>query len=457
MSEIVTTNNNPFGQPPRALAPASATARTDEQRAIAEVQAALVVARANPRDQMLAWDRIKNACQRPGLAEHAVYSYAKGGTDVSGPSIRLAEAIAQSWGNLQFGIRELEQAGGVSTVQAFCWDVETNTRREVTFQVRHERHTRSGKKKLDDPREVYELVANQGARRVRACILAVIPGDVVEMATSECEKTLKARADTSEAGVAKLVQAFADIGVTKQMIEARIQRRMEAITPAQVVNLRKVFTSLRDGMSTIEEWFPADAAAPAGAVKQAGAPEEAVVEESSGYEEPEEKPKEKPKQQRGRAKKEEPAPEAVVTETDVSPPANEEQAKHDAEAEAQAQAAAASPPAGTLAIPIDTETRVLLPFEAEEVPEAKGTLLYDGKAILQWDGKAWLPFVDQALGYDAACRYLHRLHTHRFKRIRMEREQAFDWIAETLGLAAPPTKLADLTLDQLVALTEAAQ
>jgi len=203
----------------------------------------------------LAMDRILNACTRPSLAEAAVYSYAKGGSNVSGPSIRLAEAMAQSWGNMQFGMRELSQSKGESTVQAYAWDVETNTRREITFQVPHMRHTKKGSYRIEDPREIYELVANQGSRRLRACILAVIPGDVTEAAVSQCESTMHAKADTSPEAVAKLVAAFAQYSVSKEQIEKRIQRRLDAIQPAQIVSLRKVYASLKDGMSIPSEWF----------------------------------------------------------------------------------------------------------------------------------------------------------------------------------------------------------
>lgn len=247
-------NTNPFAAAaPRAAS--NAIAQSDQQRAIAEVQAAMVIARMNPRDQRGSMDRILNACTRPSLAEVAVYTYARGGSNISGPSIRLAEAMAQSWGNMQFGIRELSNAGGESVVQAYAWDIETNTRREVTFQVPHIRHTKAGAKKLEDPRDIYELVANQGARRMRSCILAVIPGDVTEAAVNQCETTMHAKADTSAEAVAKLVAAFAQFGVTKEQIEKRIQRRMDAIQPAQIVALRKVYASLKDGMSTSGEWF----------------------------------------------------------------------------------------------------------------------------------------------------------------------------------------------------------
>ena len=249
---------NPFAaMMPSRQQQSTAVANTEQHRAVAEVQAAMMIARMNPRDPIAAVDRILNACTRPTLANAAVYNYSRGGSDISGPSIRLAEAMAQSWGNMQFGIRELDQSGGSSTVQAFAWDVETNTRREVTFQVPHVRHTRAGTKKLEDPRDVYEMVANQGSRRLRACILAVIPGDVTEAAVAQCETTMHASADISPEGVAKLLQAFSAYGVTKAHIEKRIQRRVDAIQPAQVVSLRKIYASLKDGMSAASDWFDA--------------------------------------------------------------------------------------------------------------------------------------------------------------------------------------------------------
>lgn len=232
-----------------------AMAHTDQQRAIAEVQAAMVIARSNPRDERTAIDRILNACQRQRLAEQAVYSYSRGGSEISGPSIRLAEALAQNWGNIQFGIREIEQRNGESTVQAFAWDVETNVRREMTFSVPHTRHTKKGSYRLEDPRDIYETVANNGARRLRACILAVIPGDVVDMAVEQCEVTMRARADVSGEAIQKMVQAFQAYGVVQQQIETRIQRRLDSIQPAQVVALKKIYASLRDGMSVAADWF----------------------------------------------------------------------------------------------------------------------------------------------------------------------------------------------------------
>ena len=281
-----------------ALTGRGAGVEISASREMAEVQAAVVMARRFPRDEIRAMEKIRNACSRPALAESAVYQYSRGGSDVSGPSIRLAEAIATAWGNIQFGVREVEQRNGESTCEAFAWDVESNVRVVKSFKVSHIRHTKRGDTVLTDPRDIYEMVANQGARRVRACILGIIPGDVVEDAVKQCETTLNAKADTTPEGLKKVADAFAQYGITVKQIEARIQRRFDSITAAQVVGLRKIIVSLRDGMSKPEDWFepiakddakPSEAAKPKklrDALKPAASPE-SVADTDSSYTPPE--------------------------------------------------------------------------------------------------------------------------------------------------------------------------
>lgn len=227
-----------------------------QTRAAQEVQAAMVVAKRFPRDEQASFARIMAACKRPTLAEAAIYVYPRGGQKVEGPSIRLAEALAQAWGNLSAGVVELTNDDGESSVLSYAWDLETNTRVDKVFTVKHERHSRKGVTKLDDPRDVYEMTANQAARRLRACILAVIPGDVVEAAVNECRKTLAGGSKEPLADRArKMVGAFAELGVTLQMIEDRLGHKLDAIDENELVTLRGIFQGIRDGMSSREDHF----------------------------------------------------------------------------------------------------------------------------------------------------------------------------------------------------------
>lgn len=265
----------------------SAGALAIQSRENAEVMAMAVMAKRFPRDPIVACDRIRNAFTRPSLAEKAQYQFARGGSDILGPSIHSAQAIAQQWGNMSNGWREVSRyvgsdGVGVSEVEAYSVDYETVNRESITFHVRHWRDTKGGGYKLKDERDIYELCANQAQRRKRACILAQLPGDIVDMAMQQAGVTLKSKADTSPEAMAKMVETFALFGVTKEHIEKRIQRRLDAIQAAQVIQLKRIYVSLREDMSVPEDWFEMDAAG-AGSQDAGGATQKPEVKEQPAY------------------------------------------------------------------------------------------------------------------------------------------------------------------------------
>lgn len=222
-----------------------------------EVQAAMVVAKRFPRDEFAAIEKIKRTCQRSTLAEQAIYSYPRSGKNITGPSIRLAEAIAQNWGNIDYGILELEQKDGASDMMAYAWDLETNTRVTKIFSVDHKRDTKKGSYKLTDGRDIYEATANFGARRMRACILGVIPGDVVDMALDECKTTIaKGNGEPMQERIKKLLKAFKDeFKVTKDQLEKYTGYNLAEFGEEEIFNLKGVYKSLRDGQGRISDFF----------------------------------------------------------------------------------------------------------------------------------------------------------------------------------------------------------
>ena len=239
-------------------APQAATSMLSNREA-QEVQAAVFMAKRFPRNENESISRILRSCDRVGLAMKATYSYPKGGSKVTGPSVRLAEAIAQAWGNIQSGVVELEQRDGESTCMAYCWDIETNTRECKIFVVKHQISTKNGMKVLTDPRDIYELVANQGARRKRACILNIIPGDVVDAALERCNKTLSA----GNRNMPPLIDRLRDItghlqkyfSVPLASIEKYYGYPLDAFTEMDFQNLVGIYNSLREGNATREDYF----------------------------------------------------------------------------------------------------------------------------------------------------------------------------------------------------------
>jgi hypothetical protein len=246
---------NPF----QRTAPAHVNAGTTEieiQRAVAEVQASLMIAKARPRDQAQAFLNVIESCRRPQFASKAFYSYPKGGQTVTGPSIRFAEELARLWGNMEYGMRELSNRDGETEMEAFCWDYETNTRSSQRFVVKHVIDTRGGAKQLTEQRDIYEVGANMGSRRVRARILAVLPPDLVEAAVEECRRTISGEGQGNFADrVKNMLKAFSNMGVTKPHIEARIGKPVAEILPDEFTDLIGIYNSMKDGMSKASEWF----------------------------------------------------------------------------------------------------------------------------------------------------------------------------------------------------------
>ncbi len=225
--------------------------------AMQEVQGAIIVAQKCPRNENQAALSINDSCKRSSLAQKAMFAYPRGGKMVTGPSIRLAEVIARAWGNIKYGIREISSGNGETKYEAFAWDMQTNVKSTREFSQRHARYSKAnGLKNVSDPRDIYEIVASQATRRMRACILQVIPIDVIEDAMEQCEKTLRTGSKKPiKDRIKNLILAFNDHQVNEEMIEARLGHKVGVTSEIELIDLGKIFASLRDGMSKREDWF----------------------------------------------------------------------------------------------------------------------------------------------------------------------------------------------------------
>lgn len=238
------------------------TVAIEASRAIAEAQGKLVIAKRFPRDEVAAYAKAMEACQRPTMAEKAFYSFPRAGQTVEGPTIRFAEELARCWGNIDYGIKELSQDDGKSEMQAYAWDLETNAQSVQNFTNPHQREVRGKMVTLNSQRDIYENNANMATRRLRSRILAILPAWFVEDAISECKKTLAGQNDIPLIDrVKKMVVAFAKFGVTQEQIEKRLKRKLETMTADDFVEYTGIFNAIKGGESKVAEWFDAPAEA----------------------------------------------------------------------------------------------------------------------------------------------------------------------------------------------------
>jgi hypothetical protein len=232
----------------------------EQSRAVAEVQAAIVVAQQCPRDVQMAVAQMRESCRQPALADRAFYRFSRAGGAVTGPSVHLARELARCWGNVQYGLAELRRDDefGQSEMQAYAWDVQTNTRNSSTFVVPHKRDTKNGAKQLTDMRDIYENNANNGARRVREAIYAILPPWFVEEAKELCSQTLRDGGGKPLAQrIADAIKVFAGLGVTTDQLESKLDRPSAKWTEHDVAQLAITFKSIQRGEITVDEEFPA--------------------------------------------------------------------------------------------------------------------------------------------------------------------------------------------------------
>lgn len=235
------------------------TVAIEASRAIAEAQGKLIIAKNFPRDEVQAYARAMEACQRPAMAEKAFYSFPRGKQTVEGPTIRFAEELARCWGNVDYGIKELSQDDGKSEMQAYAWDLETNTQSVQNFTNPHQREAFGKMQTLTSQRDIYENNANMATRRLRSRILAVLPSWFVDGAINECKKTLAGQNETPLIDrVKNMVVQFAKIGVTQEQIERRLKRKIDTMTAEDFVEYIGIFNALKNGESKVADWFEAE-------------------------------------------------------------------------------------------------------------------------------------------------------------------------------------------------------
>lgn len=245
-------------QTTRTQFPASVGGEIEKARAMTEVQAQVIIARQNPRDEIKAIKKIQQISKFLKFAESAIYAYPRGGTMITGPSIRAAEALANYWGNTLYGTKTISQNlnTGTSEVMAYCWDVENNVRAERTFKVAHVRETKNGNKTLTSNRDIYEKEANDSSRRLRACILGLIPKYIVDEMVDCCEqtligdteKTLKERTD-------ELITKFGELGISKDVIEKKMGVTVDKLVAKNIVSLGYIYNSIKENFAPASQFF----------------------------------------------------------------------------------------------------------------------------------------------------------------------------------------------------------
>lgn len=251
--ELVQQDQQPGAQPPALFNRGGAIGQAanagavaiEQERAIAEVQGQLVLAKRFPRDLNAAYAELMESCSLPAMASQAFYSVPNRGT---GPSIRLAEEIARVFGNFEFGHRELSRGDSKSEIEVYAWDKQTNNRSIRQITVMHTVDTKNGPKVLRDQADIDNRIANVASKQVRGRILAMMPKWLVQEAIDKCKGTLAGiNGEPISVRVRKMTQAFAQYGVTDKHLVEHLGHSLDDVTVDELVDMVGIFNAIREG------------------------------------------------------------------------------------------------------------------------------------------------------------------------------------------------------------------
>lgn len=187
------------------------------------------------------------------IAEACIYSVPRGGKQITGPSVRLAEICASAYGNLHIGARVVDIEEKQIVAQGVAWDLEKNLR--VTMEVRRPIVNKSGKRFNDD---MINTTGNAAASiALRNAIFRVVPRAYVDNLFAKVRSVAVGDAKTLSQRRQEVVDRLMKITVPQDRIFARLGKpSIDDVTLEDVELLIGLGTSIKGGETTIDEAFP---------------------------------------------------------------------------------------------------------------------------------------------------------------------------------------------------------
>lgn len=179
---------------------------------------------------------------------------------ITGPSVRLAEICASSYGNLQIGARVIDEEDREVVAQGAAWDMERNLR--CTIETRRRITNREGRRFSDD---MVVTTGNAAASiALRNAVFRVIPRAYVDVVLDEARRVAVGDAKTLDSKRAQIIDRLGKIGVPADRVLSRLELKgVDDIGLEHLEILIGLGTAIKDGATTIEEAFPVDSPAPA--------------------------------------------------------------------------------------------------------------------------------------------------------------------------------------------------
>ncbi len=239
-------------------------------QAKAMVESRYIMAMRNPRN----WDQVRldllKECKRPSFADNKSTYYIKPiGNGVEGLGIRFVEVALRCMKNVLVETSMIFEDSEKEVHRVSVTDLEANITYPLDVRVSK---TVERSKPMDDGsfisvrknsygKNVYtingtddDILNKRGAlisKAIRTIGLRIIPGDLCDEAEAIIKSTrLNQAAQDPDAERRKIVDAFAEIGVTATDLTGYLGHDLGKCSPTQIVTLRGIYGAVRDGEAT---------------------------------------------------------------------------------------------------------------------------------------------------------------------------------------------------------------
>lgn len=219
-----------------------------------EVDMQISTAKAYPRDVKAALKRIEElAIMDQETAESCFYVLRRDNQKpIDGLSVRMAEIIAGSWGNLRVQARIIGNDGKTITAQAVCHDLETNF--AVSVEVKRRITYKDGSTYSED----MQVVTGNAACAIafRNAILKVVPKAITKKAINNIKQVALGQAIDLETSRQNCIANFAKLGVTTEMLCQYLEvKSVDEIGKEQLFVLRGTWNAIKEGTTSVQETF----------------------------------------------------------------------------------------------------------------------------------------------------------------------------------------------------------
>lgn len=197
----------------------------------AEINQAVATAHMYPRrrDKEIINEIVGRATLDEEIASECNYSLKRGGKQITGPSIRFAEIVRASYGNIRVAARfvaldlaDPERAAVI--VEAVALDLESNSSEIIPVRRSIMTSAAGGRKPSIYSADMINMTMNAGCSIARRnAILAVAPKALWIGPYQRVIKVLQGDADTLSERRAKMIEAFKGLGVAPEVLFAALE------------------------------------------------------------------------------------------------------------------------------------------------------------------------------------------------------------------------------------------